>query len=211
MKKYLIAASLAVMSTLLIANEGAKSATLLSDNFDTENSGNGSLSFTGFTNWDVTLGTVDLIPVGPNFDFFPGNGLYVDLDGSSRDAGILSSKTTFNFDEGTVYNLQFALGGSTRGDSNSVTVSLGSLFSEVFTLPSNAGLNVITRTFTALASSTGKLSFANAGGDNIGLILDNVNLTSSPRPVPVPSAIFGVILAGSSLLTLKQRKGLANK
>ncbi len=55
------------------------------------------LNYAGFANWDVLDGFVDLIGNG-FFDLLPGNGLYVDLDGSTGDAGKLISKTTFTLD-----------------------------------------------------------------------------------------------------------------
>ena len=72
---------------IIFAFIGAASATpIFEDNFDSENGGNGVTNYTGFINWTVTDGTVDLIGNG-YFDFFPGNGLYVDMDGSTNNAG----------------------------------------------------------------------------------------------------------------------------
>ena len=64
-------------------------AVIFSDNFDGENGGVGALNYTGFANFSVSNGLVDLIGNG-FFDFLPGNGLYVDLDGSTSDAGVLT-------------------------------------------------------------------------------------------------------------------------
>ena len=99
----------------------AANITSLSDNFNTENGGVGALNYTGFANWDVNGGgTVDLIG-NSSFDFYPGNGLYVDLDGSSSNAGVLTTKSLFAPGN---YALSFKLGGSQRGTPESVTVSL---------------------------------------------------------------------------------------
>ena len=63
-----------------------------------------ALNYTGFANWTVYSGTVDLIGNG-SYDFLPGDGLYVDLDGSTSDAGVLTTKQSFNFTAGSQYIL----------------------------------------------------------------------------------------------------------
>ena len=147
---------------------------MLEDNFDSENGGAAFTNYSGFTNWDVTDGTVDLI--GNGFaDFLPGNGLYLDLDGSSANAGTLASKTTFTLDPGE-YRLQLDLAGSQVGGSNTVAVGLGDVYSESFTLPDTAPFATIIRNISVLTSTSCKLLFEHAGGDNIGLLLDHVTL-----------------------------------
>ena len=42
----------------------AQALTIFEDNFDSENGGNYQLNYSGFANWDVTDGTVDLIGEG---------------------------------------------------------------------------------------------------------------------------------------------------
>jgi hypothetical protein len=168
---------------------------LLQDSFDTENGGVGTLNYNGFANWDVTDGTVDLIGNG-FFDFYPGNGLYVDLDGSSGNAGRMESKTTFALPEGTC-ELSFELGGSQRGDTNTVHVALGSIYSESFTLDSDDPLALISKTIIVNSASSGELSFDHEGTDNIGLILDDVTLTCTeitPRP-PVGGELVTIDMA----------------
>ena len=64
--------------------------------------------------WTVADGTVDLNGAGGNYDFLPGNGSYVDLDGSSFVSGVFSNHV--NLIEGTTYLLSFDLGGSQRGN-----------------------------------------------------------------------------------------------
>lgn len=150
---------------------------LFADDFDAENGGTGALNYAGFANWGVTDGTVDLIGNG-FFDFYPGNGLYVDLDGSTADAGVLTTTMTFALPEGS-YELSFDLGGSQRGDSNDVTVTLGGLYTDTFTL---ASADPLTGVSVPVAVPAGgalvTLSFENAGGDDIGAIVDNVQLAS---------------------------------
>ena len=98
-------------ATLLVAGR-ADASLLFSDNFDGEAY---ELNAT-LDNWTVTGGTVDLIGSGTPFDFgaLAGNGKYVDLDGSSFDAGIATS-SSFLFANGTTYTLSFDLAGNQRG------------------------------------------------------------------------------------------------
>lgn len=188
------------LALALFTTSAAQAIPLFSDNFN----GEAQALNTSLDNWTVSDGTIDVIGTG-FFDFYPGNGNYLDLDGSSGNAGKITTNSSFSFLAGT-YTLRFDLGGSTRGDSNTMTVALGSFFSETFTLPSSAPLQTITRTFTFGSSNgTGALSFDHTGGDNLGLILDNVLLDfRAPTTVPEPSTLALLSLAG--LLGLRRRR-----
>ncbi len=147
---------------------------LLQDTFDSENGGRGAGNYAAFANWDVTRGSVDLLGNG-FFDFFPDHGLYLDMDGSTFLAGRLESKAAFQLDPGA-YTLKFDVAGSQRGDTNTMTVSLGNLYREAFTLNSDVPFETITRIITVDSATAARLVFDHAGGDNIGLLLDNVVL-----------------------------------
>jgi hypothetical protein len=194
-----LAGAIALGTGATITPAQAANITSLSDNFDTENGGSYALSYTGFTNWDVAGGgTVDLIG-SSGYDYYPGNGHYVDLDGSSRKSGVLTTKSAFAAGQ---YQLSFKLGGSKAG-SESVIVSLGNL-NEVFTIASDDALNTFTRLVSV--ASPGTLSFANAGGDNVGAILDDVNVSA----VPVPTPVLIPSLIGLGMGALRKRKEIAS-
>jgi hypothetical protein len=179
----------------LLPLHAAAGTVIFSDNFNSENAGVGALNYTGFANWSVTDGTVDLIGNG-YFDFYPGHGLYVDLDGSTSNAGLFSSP--LNLDPG-VYELQFALGGSARGQTEVVTVNLAGVYNETFTLLSIDPLSLVTRTITVNAPITGTLNFSDNSNDNVGAILDDVKLTMVPEPQTILLICFGLLgLAGFS-------------
>lgn len=171
----------------------AHAAVIFLDNFDAGNGGAATLNYTGFANWTVSNGSVDLIGNG-FFDFYPGHGLYVDLDGSTFDAGTMTS-SDIPLVPGN-YELTFFLGGSTRGDSNTVDVSIpGSLVPNTITLPSDFALSPFTLPFAVLSGTNANIVFDHQGGDNIGLILDQVSLNSvsalpEPAPVPEPSTLL---------------------
>ena len=207
MRIRLLVAVVAVSALLLCLNAQA-SVTLLNDNFNSENGGVGLLNYTSFLNWDVTAGAVDLIPLSDGeFNFYPGNGLYVDLDGSTGVAGTIKTKSSFNLVAGETYKLQFDLGGSTRGDTNTVHVSLGSAWNQDFTLNSSDPLATNTFNFTVGSAETAPLQFKHDGGDNVGLILDNVTLTrESGGSTPELSTWMLLACSGLAGLGLLRRR-----
>jgi PEP-CTERM motif len=204
--KTLVIALLALMLMWTVPST-AQATTLFTDNFNTENGGVGVLNYSGFSQWSVSGGAVDLIGNG-FFDFYPGNGLYVDLDGTMLQAG-LSTSTPIPLITGT-YTLQFALGGSQRGDTNTVQVTFGAFYSESFVLASSDPLNLITRTFSVTGPGSASLTFKNNGGDNVGAILDNVRLDSVetlPPAVPEPASMT-LITLGLACIGMVRRKAI---
>jgi PEP-CTERM motif len=170
--------SLAI-AALLVAPPPATATVIFSDNFNAENGGvvNAStLNYTAFTNWTVSDGTVDLI--GPGFfDLYPGNGLYVDLDGSTEDAGKMTTKVSFA--PGT-YRLTFLLGGNARhAGPDNVFVGFGGV---VLVAINIADSDPLTTYSFLLNSPGGALTFEDLGADNQGAILDNVVLEQVPEP-----------------------------
>jgi hypothetical protein len=195
---------LAFVGTISLGAPSAQAGIVFQDNFNTEAL---ALNYTPFANFNVTAGSVDLIGNG-FFDFYPSQGRYVDLDGSTvgqNPAGQITTKSSFGAGS---YTLNFVLGGSTRGDTNTVTVALGN-FSQDFTLGSAAGLVSESITFS---TSGGSLSFTNLGAsDFLGLILDDVTLASNVTAVPESSTWAMMIrgFAGVGLMAYRRRKSAA--
>jgi hypothetical protein len=159
------------------------------------------LNYFGFANFAVTAGTVDLIGTGPggtSFNLLPGNGLYVDLDGSTGNAG-LTTADPIVLGAGS-YNLAFDLAGSQRGSAETVTVQLlanGSPVGVPFVYNRNSADPFSTESiaFAILGAPINfQFSFQNAGNDNIGAILDNVSLSSVPEPASM--MLLGLAAAG---------------
>jgi hypothetical protein len=196
--------SLLVVSMLCALMSGAAgmagASPIFQDNFDSENGGAGALNYNSFANWTVpsNSGTVDLIGNG-FYDFLPGNGLYVDLDGSTSSAGTLLSNLITLPVAGN-YVLRFDLAGSQRGSNESVfnlVVNTGA-FQQILAIPSSQGFKPYETFFTV--SNQGPLAiqllFLNTdSNDNVGALLDNVSVSSVPEPGTI-------LLLGSGLLGL---------
>jgi len=197
----LIIFTLAVIG--LLAGQGLANVTIFSDSFDSENGGVGVLNYTGFANWTVSGGTVDLIGNG-YFDFLPGNGLYVDMDGSTGNAGLMTS--SISLQPGT-YILSFELAGNHRNGSTEqvdVQVDLGSVFSGSYSLGQSDPFMLITENFTVNSAMTVALTFEGIGGDNIGMLLDDVSISLIPAPGALLLGSMGMGIVG----WLRRRKAL---
>jgi hypothetical protein len=163
----------------------------LQDGFEGEGQPSSVLNYNSFTNWDITDGTVDLIQNGNPWGIVCSVGSFcVDLDGSTGNAGVVTSKEGFAAGK---YKVSFDLSGNQRNgafDTVTVMFGAGALLNAV-NLNSNAGWT--TYSFLVDLVDGDKLSFENFGGDNLGAILDNINVSA----VPLPAAVW---LFGSGLM-----------
>lgn len=173
---------------LLSVAAAAPAQVIFTDNFDGNPLGLNSTP----GGWTVTEGTVDTVGTG-FFDFYPGNGAYIDLDGSTSNAGVLSR--SFSLLVGTTYTASFVLGGSKRSDSNTVDVAFGSA-SGSFVVASSAPLASYSVQFAPDADGSFSLSFANQGGDNLGALLLSVSVEQGiAAPIPEPQT-YALMLVG---------------
>jgi hypothetical protein len=153
-------------------------AVLLAEDFNQENDVRYELNYTRFAQWTVADGTVDLVGTPPFDDFLPvSQGMYVDLDGSTHDAGTLESRTAFDLPRGR-YQLTFKLAGTPRPEqpANTVIISLDDAYEETITLESYAPLQTYTKTITVRRDTRARLRFQHLGGDNYGILLDDIEL-----------------------------------
>ena len=181
----------------------APAATVFTDNFDGNTLG---LNATP-AGWAVTGGTVDIVGStgsGSLFDLLPGNGAYIDLDGSTGASGLLS--VSLGLTAGVEYTATFSLAGSQRGSAETGTVSFGGASLD-YALASSDPFAAFTLSFTPGASGAFDLSFQNAGGDNLGALLDNVSVTSNGGVTPIPEPeTYALMLAGLALVGCAARR-----
>lgn len=203
--------ALALVAALSLAAPAAQATTLLQDNFNAENGGVGKLNYVSFSNWTVNKGTVDLIGNG-FWDLVPGNGLFLDMDGSGIDSGGIVSASNFSFLAGRTYTLNFRMAGSQRGRAdgatNTVRVGFGTVSQDI-TLTANAAFALYQFSFTAAANSTGALSFTSLDRrDNQGLLLDDVLLSESGGATDITEPTTLAMIATALLLMagLKRRR-----
>lgn len=190
--KYLAVASFMACSV------ASQAAVVFSDNFDASVGGLNVVP----TGWTVSDGTVDVVSGG-----FCVAGQCVDLDGSTGDAGILSR--SFALSGGVDYLLRFDLSGSRRGGTEDVLISFGTATLFFDDLVPSSPYTGYTLGFTPGSDGVYSMSFANAGGDNVGALLDNVVITSldgPPTDVPEPqSAALAALALAALALTRRHR------
>lgn len=146
----------------------------------------GEVNYDEFINWDVTEGSFDLC--GPGyFDLLPGNGLYVDMLGTSYpQTGVLTSKATFNLVAGHSYRISLDLAGNQRSDlgTQSVRVRLVPTSGASDILDASVGVTDYKQDF-----QTRTVNFNCVGDAEVNLVLNQVEWAGVG-----PNAKIGLLL-----------------
>ncbi len=150
-------------------------AQIFTDDIDDENGGVGEANYEGWANWTVTEGCVDLHGPGAK-DPLPGNGVYMDLDGTCLEAGTMETKATFDLDVGD-YTLEFLIAGNNQAAQlDTLDVAVGSAMSDRIVLDWDQQLMLLELDFSVSSATSGKIVLEHMGGDDQGVLIDAVRL-----------------------------------
>jgi hypothetical protein len=146
------------------------------DGFDGENGFAAQAAYDGLRAWEVVEGSVDLVGTYPYTYLPPRQGLGVDLDGTTADAGTLRTRRALSLSPGR-YRLTFRVAGTPRVSApNHLTVSVGRWASRTLTVPAYAPVRAHALEFTVSAPDTARIVLTDHGRDNHGALVDDVEL-----------------------------------
>jgi len=186
----------AVAASLAVGAHAAAVTTVYKDDFNADPVGEQVTPI----GWAVDGGTVDILGNGGQ-DPLPGNGRYVDLDGSTDGLAGVMSKTFTGLANGT-YTLSFYLAGNQYlPGREDVFVDFGGTTGE-YTPAKN--LDFTNHKLVAeVTDGTLTLSFHDLSNDGHGALLDRVRITTTAVPEPAGSAL---LLAGLGALGFAARR-----
>ncbi len=192
----------------------AQAALIFEDNFDAETP---TLNYTGFSNWTVDGGTVDL--VANNTFSINCSGNCVDLDGSTNNAGRMVSTQVFNFGSAD-FNVDVQASGNQRNGQTDMfelqildAVTLNTIYSAATSLSGDTFQLVDTGMLTIFGDF--RVALLGFGSDNVGVVVDNLRVCTAgdcgpggPQAVPEPGtiALLGLGLLGLGFVRRNNRR-----
>lgn len=150
---------------------------VIEDDVDAENGGQSQPNYTNFRFWDVVVPCVDLHgPGGVNPR--PGNGLYIDLDGTCASAGTIESKQTFELHP-AAWRLEIIAAGNSQEEASgpdSVKITVGAENEWMLVLDWDDDFAQFDYNFTLADSLATKVRLEHFGNDQQGILIDAVRL-----------------------------------
>ncbi len=199
-KSWTTAAAIAIVA---VAAPAQASTVLFQDNFNTDRASS-ALNFTGLLNWSVSDGTIDYIRSGDfGINCVAGSGGCIDMDGSTGNAGRLTSLSAFSLSGTETYFIEALVSGNQRLTSGSDSIIVGLIDVATNSVVQSATYGGIVpgdpftlRQLVATGySGSFRMFFEGVGGDNVGVILDDVVLrTAGTVPTPGTSALAALAL-----------------
>jgi hypothetical protein len=192
---------------VLISAASLQAGLILSDDFESYTAPSGSFATvitggTGLLPWNVTAGSIDILN---NFLTCHSGTHCIDMDGTNA-GGAGTITRSFAGIAGTQYTLTFWYSGNQRGGAvDTMTVSLGTQTLSLTNIPSAQPFTQGTLVFTPGASGSVAITFAHAGSDNIGIILDDVAVNAPDSGVPEP-ATWTLLGAGLAMVGFLKRR-----
>lgn len=220
---------LAIALGIALVGQSAR-AQLLTDNFNNENGGVGSLGYNAFANWTV-VGSVDLVQSG-TFGITCA-GLCIDLAGTPG-PGAIRTINTYAFNPGDVMTFSFDVSGNQRSGGNdplflrllfgqntpfASAVGTGGFTVFTITSPGTFASNALLLSpvveaaapfsnwsFSFTAATSGSLAYelGTSRATNEGPIVDNIVISRSST-VPEPST-WALMAAGLGAIALVARR-----
>jgi hypothetical protein len=196
----------ALFGAAMTLGSNSQATVLFQDNFNSD-SASSALNFNSLVNWSVSDGTIDYVRSGGfGISCVGGTGGCIDMDGSTSNAGRITSLATYSLTAGVLYSLAGQISGNQRGGaSDSITfgfvdaVTSAEIASgSTFGIASGAAFSTDGHSILLATDRIVRLYVEAGGGDNIGPILDNVVFSDDrTRAVSEPGT---VLLAGLGLL-----------
>jgi uncharacterized protein (TIGR03437 family) len=107
------------------------------------------------------------------------------LDGSTNDAADFSPTNTFALQAGVAYRVTYWISGNQRSGQDTLTVTFAGQTNTHANIPAAMPFSQQILAVTPAASTNARLVFSHSGGDNLGIILDDVAVeiaTAGPAP-----------------------------
>ena len=149
--------------------------------------------------WSVTNGTVDIGNIN-SWTGYPNSydGTVVDLDGSTGKSGRLSLSQFLQ--AGKTYRLTYSIAGNWRSsEGDYLEVSFGDAKTG-YNVAANQLFEQKTLDFTPNSSGSYSIQFQNSGGDNIGVLLDNIGVQETAETQTITPEVLSVALRDGAIL-----------